>query len=106
MDAHRYASKTVYFESGIDDEGSWLTIMKEHGIAKVAGAWYSLPIIDLETGKEIEVKKFQSKDFLKILEENSLKDEVYDRICDKVILKYDIKDMDESELVKEVEGDE
>jgi len=48
----------------------------------------------------------KNKEAIKILEENSLKDEVYDRICEKVILKYDIKDMDESELVKEEEGDE
>jgi len=96
----RHAEFPLYFESGIDDVGSWLEVMKKHKLVKSAGAWYTYTDV---AGEEY---KFQSKDFLKILEENSLKDEVYDRICDKVILKYDIKDMDESELVKEVEGDE
>ena len=97
----RHAEFPLYFESGIDDIGSWLEVMKKHKLVKSAGAWYTYTDV---AGEEY---KFQSKDFLKILEENSLKDEVYDRICDKVILSYDIKDMDESELVKEeVEGDE
>ena len=97
----RHAEFPLYFESGIDDVGSWLEVMKKHKLVKSAGAWYTYTDV---AGEEY---KFQSKDFLKILEENSLKDEVYDRICDKVILKYDIKDMDESELLKEeVEGDE
>ena len=96
----RHAEFPLYFESGIDDVGSWLEVMKKHKLVKSAGAWYTYTDV---AGEEY---KFQSKDFLKILEENSLKDEVYDRICDKVILKYDIKDMDESELVKEEEGDE
>ena len=97
----RHAEFPLYFESGIDDIGSWLEVMKKHKLVKSAGAWYTYTDV---AGEEY---KFQSKDFLKILEENSLKDEVYDRICDKVILKYDIKDMDESELLKEeVEGDE
>ncbi len=97
----RHAEFPLYFESGIDDVGSWLEVMKKHKLVKSAGAWYTYTDV---AGEEY---KFQSKDFLKILEENSLKDEVYGRICDKVILKYDIKDMDESELLKEeVEGDE
>ena len=97
----RHAEFPLYFESGIDDIGSWLEVMKKHKLVKSAGAWYTYTDV---AGEEY---KFQSKDFLKVLKENSLKDEVYDRICDKVILKYVIKDMDESELVKEeVEGDE
>ena len=97
----RHAEFPLYFESGIDDVGSWLEVMKKHKLVKSAGAWYTYTDV---AGEEY---KFQSKDFLKILEENSLKEEVYERICDKVILKYDIKDMDESELLKdEVEGDE
>ena len=97
----RHAEFPLYFESGIDDIGSWLEVMKQHKLVKLAGAWYTYTDV---AGEEY---KFQSKDFLKVLKENSLKDEVYDRICDKVILKYVIKDMNESELVKEeVEGDE
>ena len=100
----RKAEFPLYFESGIDDEGSWLTVMKEHGIAKVAGAWYTLPIIDLETGKEIEVKKFQSKDFADMLKDKNLKEYLYKLICDKVILKYDKSALgiDDVEITDEV----
>ena len=71
------------------DEGSWLTVMKDYDIVKQSGAWYTLPIIDFETGEITDEKKFQSKDFNKILEEDDLKEYVYNLICDKVILKYD-----------------
>ena len=30
----------LYFESGIDDVGSWLKVMKDHKIVKGSGAWY------------------------------------------------------------------
>ena len=85
----RKAEFPLYFETGIDDEGSWLTVMKDYDIVKQSGAWYTLPIIDFETGEITDEKKFQSKDFNKILEENDLKEYVYNLICDKVILKYD-----------------
>ena len=101
----RKAEFPLYFESGIDDEGSWLTIMKEYGIAKVAGAWYSLPIIDLKTGEELEVKKFQSKDFADMLKDKDLKEYLYKLICDKVILKYDKSALgiDDVEITDEVD---
>ena len=100
----RKAEFPLYFESGIDDEGSWLTIMKEHGIAKVAGAWYTLPIIDLETGEILEEKKFQSKDFADMLKDKDLKEHIYKLICDKVILKYDKSALgiDDVEITDEV----
>ena len=79
----------LYFESGIDDVGSWLTVMKEYDVVKIAGSWYTLPIIDFETGEKTDEKKFQSKDWEKVLEEPGLKEYVYNLICEKVILRYD-----------------
>ena len=38
----RKAEFPLYFESGVDDAGSWLQVMKDHGIVKVGGAWYTL----------------------------------------------------------------
>ncbi len=73
----------IYFESGIDNYGGWLNIMKQFKLVKTAGAWYTFTRQD---GTEV---KFLSKDFEKKLEElDGLKDEIYTQICDAYILKY------------------
>ena len=38
----RHADFNLYFDSGIDDKGSWLQVMKDHKLVKVAGAWYTV----------------------------------------------------------------
>ena len=38
----RHADFNLYFDSGIDDKGSWLQVMKDHKLVKVAGAWYTI----------------------------------------------------------------
>ena len=74
----------VYFDSGIDDYSSWLTVMKEHSLVSQSGAWYNWT--DKISG---EVIKFQSKEFVeKIMSNPKLHDVVYDEIADKVIMKY------------------
>jgi recombination protein RecA len=82
----------VYFDSGIDDYSSWLTVMKEHNLVSQSGAWYSWT--DKRSG---EVIKFQSKEFVeKIMSNPELYDIVYDEIADKVIMKY--KKLDEARI--------
>jgi len=82
----------VYFDSGIDDYSSWLTVMKEHNLVSQSGAWYSWT--DKRSG---EVIKFQSKEFVeKIMSDPELYDIVYDEIADKVIMKY--KKLDEARI--------
>jgi recombination protein RecA len=84
----------LYFDKGIDDFGSWLTVMKEHKLLKVGGAWYTLQHCDLETGELIKEYKFLSKDFEKLMLENSeLKDYCYGLICEACIIKYDSKEL-------------
>ena len=78
----RKAEFPLYFESGVDDEGSWLQVLKEHKIAKVGGAWYTMQD---HNGEEV---KFQSKDWAGLLEDEEFKSHCYQLICDKVILKY------------------
>ena len=86
----RTAEFPLYFDKGIDNYGSWLTVMKEHKICKVGGSWYTLPHIDTETGEVIKEYKFQSKDFEDLMNENSeLKEFCYQQICEACILKYD-----------------
>jgi recombination protein RecA len=90
----RVAEFPLYFDTGIDDYGSWLTVMKDHKIVKVAGAWYTLNDVDLKTGEVIKEHKFQSKDFEQLMVDNpKLKQNCYDRICEACILKYDSKEL-------------
>ena len=97
----RHADFNLYFDSGIDDMGSWLTVLKDHKLLKQGGAWYTLEY----KGKDI---KFQSKDFEKKLEENDgLKEYLYDKICDVSILKYKSADLGIDDVIytNEVVGD-
>lgn len=74
----------IYFNSGIDDCGGWLTVMKERKLVKQAGAWYEYT--DKDTG---EVIKFQSKDFESIvLSDKTRKETIYNDICKSLISKY------------------
>jgi len=38
----RHADYDMYFDRGIDNYGAWLTVLKEHKLVKVGGAWYTL----------------------------------------------------------------
>ena len=98
----RHADFNLYFDSGIDDKGSWLQVMKDHKLVKVAGAWYTVQF----EGEDI---KFQSKDFKKVLEERpELEDYLYEKICEASILKYQTEELgiDDVEYTDEVVGDE
>jgi len=79
----RHADFELYFETGIDDEGSWLKVMKEHRLVKQAGAWYTM---NNHKGKEL---KFQSKDWSEQLKDKDFRTHCYNLIADKVILKYE-----------------
>ena len=79
----RHADFELYFESRIDNEGSWLKVMKEHRLVKQGGAWYTM---DDHNGNEI---KFQSRDWPEYLKDEDFKSHCYQMICDKVVLKYE-----------------
>lgn len=102
----RSADFEIFFDRGIDDYGSWLSVMKDNKIVKGgAGGWYTYDRVDLETGEVGEEVKFQSKDFISMMEDDEeLREEIYERICNATILEYktntrDIESMetDESE---------
>ena len=79
---HRTMSTDIYFDSGIDRFGSWLTQMKELNIVTIAGAWYTYEY----KGTPI---KFQSKDFKNKLDTiTGLRDHIYKHICDEYIMVY------------------
>ena len=97
----RKAEFPLYFESGVDDEGSWLQVLKDHNCVKVGGAWYTMKD---HNGEEI---KFQSKDWSEKLKDAEFREYCYDLICDKVILKYTKADLgiDDVEITEEVVGE-
>jgi recombination protein RecA len=79
----------IYFESGIDNYGGWLTIMKDHKMVTQAGAWYTYEDVDTESGEVLSEIKFQSKDFMdKVLSDTAMAQRLYDRICEAYIFKY------------------
>lgn len=82
------ATFDIYFSSGIDDVNSWLALMKDYGLLKQAGAYYT--ITNEETGEEI---RFMSKEWKGMLEnDKELHDYCYKKICDIFIMKYRSQD--------------
>ena len=79
----------IYYDSGIDNYGGWLNIMKNFKLVSQSGAWYSLDDVDPDTGEVLDTIKFQSKDFIeKVIQNNEMKDRLYNRICEAYIFKY------------------
>jgi len=79
----------IYFDSGIDNYGGWLTVMKDFKLVSQAGAWYTYQDVDLETGEVLDEVKFQSKDFMeKVADNPAIRERLYQRICDAYIFKY------------------
>ena len=79
----------IYYDSGIDNYGGWLSVMKNFKLVSQSGAWYSLDDIDLETGEVLDTVKFQSKDFEeKVIQNPEMKERLYKRICEAYIFKY------------------
>jgi recombination protein RecA len=73
----------IYFESGIDNYGGWLNIMKDYKLVKQGGAWYTYTT---RAGEDI---KFLSKDFENTVREDpELDREIYEEICNAYIFKY------------------
>tara|TARA_R100001509_G_scaffold18619_2_gene9287 strand:- start:10385 stop:11512 length:1128 start_codon:yes stop_codon:yes gene_type:complete len=75
----------IYFESGIDDLGGWLQVMKDYKLVKQGGSWYTY------TDKSGKDHKFMSKDWNDLLTNNpDLKQEIYDLITETVIMNYKV----------------
>jgi recombination protein RecA len=79
----RVAEFDIYFDSGVDDFGGWLTALKDHKLVSQSGSWY---VYTDAAGNE---HKFLSKDWNRLLNDNdTLRDEVYNKICDTTIMEY------------------
>jgi recombination protein RecA len=74
----------IYFDSGIDNYGSWLEMMKTYKLVNQSGAWYTY--VNKTTGEEI---KFQAKNFEETLTSDpELKETIYQQICETYIMSY------------------
>jgi recombination protein RecA len=80
----RTAEFNIFFESGIDDTGSWLQVMKDYKLLQQGGSWYTYSC-DI-TGEDI---KFLSKDFeTKVLSNPERKESIYKKICETLVMSY------------------
>jgi len=85
----RTAEFNIFFESGVDDTGSWLQVMKDYSLVKQGGSWYTYSC-DV-TGEDI---KFLSKDFeSKILSNPERKESLYKKICETMVMSYKTDDI-------------
>ena len=99
----RAADFDIFFDRGIDNYGSWLGVLKDNSLVKQSGAWYTY--LDEVSGEEI---KFQSKDFIQLLESRlDIREQMYGKICEATVLKYkkkgDVSDVDFDELSEDTE---
>ncbi len=86
---HRKIDYEIYYDSGIDNYGGWLSVMKSFDLVSQSGAHYTLQDVDLETGEVFGEIKFQSKNFIeKVIENPDVKARLYARICDAYIFRY------------------
>lgn len=97
---YRTAEFNVYFDRGIDDLDSWLKFCKDKGLMKTAGAYVKYEDLG---GKE---HQFAGKEFKKFLTDNpELQDEIYNRMCDTVIMSYSSEGLSEEDLDLSDAGD-
>ena len=99
----RAADFDIFFDRGIDNYGSWLGVLKDNSLVKQSGAWYTY--LDEVSGEEI---KFQSKDFIQLLESRlDIREQMYEKICNATVLKYkkkgELDDFDLDELSEDTE---
>lgn len=88
----------IYFDSGIDNYGSWLTVLKNEALVTGQGSYtLTLPeTMDIVNPNNGDVKaltefKFRSKDLGNYIEANpKLKTHIYKLICDKLISPYKV----------------
>ena len=78
----------IMFNSGIDNYGSWLTMLEALDAIKPEGRSFIYSYVDEDTGEEKSVK-FQPKKFKELVDNDpQLKEHIYNAICSSYILDY------------------
>lgn len=92
------ANFDIYFDSGIDDVNSWLTVLKDYDLIKQSGSWYMM------TGPDGDELKFQAKDWRAMInDDDDLREFCYNKICEVVIMKYRAEDINPDEILTDDE---
>lgn len=85
----------IFYESGVDNYGSWLTTLKDFSLVRQSGASYTLNFPEMKIFDSDGVEntmtelKFQSKEFKGIMTRNpELKEHIYNQVCDQYIMTY------------------
>jgi recombination protein RecA len=78
----------IYFNSGIDNYGSWIRMLESLKALKKEGHSWVYTYVDTDTGEEKSVK-FKEEKFAQILDKDpDLKTHIYNSICDAYIMDY------------------
>ena len=105
----RYADFNIYFDSGIDNYGNWIEVLKKNSVITGVKSPYNY------VRNNGEAVKLDAKTFAKDMEtDKELREELYQKIAEIMIMKYkspdsEIRedvDVDSSEDAEEVGGDE
>lgn len=79
----------IFFDRGVDNDTWWFDFLKNNNVIKGSGAWNSWNLPPESPFLFLNDKKFYQKDFSQILIDNDgLKEYLYDVICDLYIMKY------------------
>jgi len=105
----RFADFSIFFDSGIDNYGNWIEVLKKHSIITGAKSPYNY------TKNNGETVKIDTKTFAKDMKTDAeLREELYQKIAEVTIMKYKSPDseiredveVDSSEDAEEVGGEE
>ena len=105
----KYADFSIFYDSGIDNYGNWIEVLKKHSIITGAKSPYNY------TKNNGEVVKIDVKTFAKDMKNDvELREELYQKIAEMTIMKYKSPDseiredveVDSSEDAEEVGGNE
>lgn len=110
----------VYFNSGIDNYGSWRQLMQDKKLIKTAGGWLKIKdipkkfksLINPDTGEEKELTdgtwSFRKDEFAPVLEHNpEFREYLYNIICDSYIVEYVVnKDFTSDDIGIEIDEEE
>jgi len=92
---HKEINYDIYFDSGIDNSGGWLGVLKAYKILKVAGSYLKY------TTNAGEQHQFFAKDFEEtLMGDPIIKQELYDKICEMFIMKYQPRVHGEAEIIE------
>lgn len=84
----RQADYDIWFNSGIDNYGSWIYYLIDNGILVKDGHSVVYTYVDSDTGEEISTK-FKASEFEKLIKSNpDLKEIIYANICNSFIMNY------------------